>query len=277
MTAIALLIISISGVNSLLLPVSPIGVTTSFSLSQDVEAIFYNPANFESGENYKVWCAYNRFYLSMQSVSFAVSKRIKSINLGIAFINFDYGDIDWRPNYPTDDSTIFYSANDFSITIGGSANLSPQGKIGLNLKYISENIYIYSDYALAVDLSFSHTDEKAGISFGASNFGTRLRLNTKEVNLPARLSLGGFYTFKKIRASADIHYLVNNETFEYGFGLGYPVHDIVRLSLAYHYRNELYPGFGIDLIPGDLEIKYGGSFYPKDLGMINTIGIGFNF
>lgn len=277
MSALVLCIISIPTANSLLLPVSPIGVTTSFSLSQDVEAIFYNPANFESGENYKVWCAYNRFYLSMQSVSFALSKRIKSINLGIAFINFDYGDFDLRPNYPTDDSTIFYSANDFSILVAGSAHLAPQGKIGLNLKYISESVHIYSDYALAVDLSFSYIDRKKGISIGASNFGTRIRLNTEEVNLPARLSLGGFYTFKNIRASADVHYLVNYETFEYGFGLGYPIHDMVRLSLAYHYREEFYPGFGIDLTPGNLEIKYGGSFYPKDLGMMNTVGIGFNF
>ncbi len=277
MSAVILLLISISGVNSLLLPVSPIGVNTGFSVSKDVEAIFYNPANFESKENYRIWCAYNRVYLDMQSVSLAISKKIKSINLGIGFINFDYGDIEWRPNYPTDDSLIFYSANDFSIIIGGSAQLSPQGKIGLNLKYISESIHIYADYALAADLSFSYTSEKMGISFGASNFGTRLKIRNEEVNLPARLSLGGFYTLKKICASADIHYLVNNENFEYSFGLGYPAHDLVRLNVAFHYRDEIYPGFGIDLTPGNLEIKYGGSFYPKDLGMINTIGIGFDF
>jgi hypothetical protein len=277
MSAIILLIISISGVNSLLLPVSPIGVNTGFSVSNGAEAIFYNPANFESKENYRVWCSYNRVYLGMQSVSLAVSKKIKSINLGIAFINFDYGDIEWRPNYPTDDPLPSYSANDFSIIVGGSANLSPRGKIGLNLKYISESIHIYTDYALAVDLSFSYVGGKTGISFGASNFGTRLRIRSEEVNLPARLSLGGFHTLRKIRASADVHYLVNNEDFEYSFGLGYPAHDLLHLNVALHYRDEIYPGFGIDLKPGNLEIKYGGSFYPKDLGMINTIGIGFDF
>ncbi len=277
MSAIIFLVISISGVNSLLLPASPIGVTTGFSLSKDAEAIFYNPANLEAGKNYKVWCSYNRFYLSMQSVSLALSKSIKSINIGIAFLNFDYGDIERRPDYPTDDSLIYYSANDFSIVVGGSAKLSPQGKIGLNFKYISENIYIYSDYALAFDLSFSYATEETGISFGVSNFGSRITLKSEEVNLPARLSLGGFYAFKKIVASVDVHYLVNNQNFEYGFGLGYPVHNLISLNAALHYRNAFYPGFGMEIKSGTIGIKYAGALYPKDLGMINTVGIGFEF
>ena len=101
MGAVIFLIISTSGVNSLLLPASPLGVTASFSASQDVEAIFYNPANFEAGENFKLWCSYNRFYLEMQSVSLVVSKRVKSFDVGIAILNFDYGDIELHPGYPT--------------------------------------------------------------------------------------------------------------------------------------------------------------------------------
>lgn len=277
MSTIIFILISTSGVNSLLLPASPSGVTTGFSVSKDAEAIFYNPANFEAGENYKLWCSYNRFYLSMQSVSLALCKRIKSIHLGIAFVNFDYGDIEWHPEYPTEDTLAYYSANDFSIVLGSSANISPRGKIGINLKYISENIYMYSDYALAFDISFSYKTSKNGISFGASNFGSKITLKNEEVNLPARITLGGFYTFKKIITSVDLHYLVNNGIFEFGFGAEIPIYEMISLNAALNYRESPYPGFGLEIKKGKLGIKYAGSLYIKDLGMINTIGIGFEF
>lgn len=277
MAAIILLIITTSGVNTLLLPASPVGVTTGFSLSKDAEAMFYNPANFDAGDNYKLWCSYNRFYVSTQSVSLALSKKIKSIALGIAFLNFDYGDIEWHPNYPTEDTLTYYSGNDFSIILGGSIKVSPLGKIGLNVKYISENIYLYTGYAFAFDIAFSYGSSKSGISFGATNFGSKLTLNNEEVNLPARLSFGGFYRIKKLIASVDIHHLVNLRKMEYGFGLGFPICNIAELTGALHYRDAVYPGFGLELRPGILTIKYAGSFYPKDLGMINTMGIGFEF
>lgn len=277
MPIIIFFVLSTSGVNSLLLPASPSGVTTHFSISRGVEAIFYNPANFEAGDNFRIWCSYNRFYLSMQSVSLAMSKRIESIDFGIAFLNFDYGDIELRPPYPTEDSLTYYSANDFSIIIGGSALIAPRGRIGLNLKYITESIYIYSDYALAFDLCFAYTASKAGISFGVSNFGSKITSNNEEVNLPARMSIGGFYDFRKIIPSADLHYLVNNGIFEFGFGVEVPVNEFIALSGALHHRHAFYPGFGIEINSGNIAIKYAGSFYPADLGMINTIGIGFEF
>ncbi len=277
MGAVIFLIISTSGVNSLLLPASPLGVTASFSASQDVEAIFYNPANFEAGENFRLWCSYNRFYLDMQSVSLAVSKRVKSLDLGIAFLNFDYGDIEQHPDYPTKDSLIYYSANDFSIVLGGSVRITPQGRIGINLKYISESIHIYSDYVLAFDVSFSYTSEQSGISFGASNFGSTITLYNEQVNLPARISIGGFHSLKKVIPSVDLHYLVNNNEFEFTVGARFPISNTLSLDGAYHYREDFYPGFGVAIKPGKMAIRYAGAFYPKDLGMINTIGIGFEF
>lgn len=277
MVALVFLLISTSGVNTLLLPASPVGMTTHFSVSKNAEAIFYNPANVGAGENYQIWCSYNRFYLSMQSVSLALSKKIRNINLGLAFLNFDYGDIEWHPDYPSEDSLTYYSGNDFTIVLGGSVPITSQGKIGLNLKYISENIYIYSDYALAFDVSFAYVGAKSGISFGAVNIGSKITLNNESVNLPARISIGTFYDFKKLVPSIDIHYLVNSAEFEGGFGVNVPIHSIVNLNGTVHYRDTFYPGFGLEIRPSSLTIKYAGALYPYNLGLINTIGIGFEF
>jgi hypothetical protein len=277
MNTIIFFIISSAGVNSLLMPPSPVGVITSFSMSQHEEAIFYNPAHFEASENFNFSCFYNHFYLGMRSFSFALSKVVKSFDLGLAINNFDYGDMELRPDYPTEDPVANYSANDLSIVLSGRVKMSPEGKIGLNVKYIYEHVYIYSGYAFALDIAFAYGNSKNGISFGASNFGTRLTLNSEEVNLPSRLSIGGYHSFGKVVASADVHYFINNAETEFSLGVTLPVHSLVTLSAAMNYRENLYPGFGVTMTPGGWAIKYGAALYPKNLGMVNILGIGFEF
>jgi hypothetical protein len=281
--AVIFFIIATSGVNSLLLPASPVGLTTPFSTSTDAEALFYNPANFDAGEQYGIWCSYNRFYLSMQSVSLALSKRIGPVALGIALLNFDYGDIELRPDYPHDDSVPYYSAHDFSLLIGSSVALSKQGRIGLNIKYITESIYVYSGHGIALDISFSYSNDRSGLSFGASNVGTKVTIRNENVNLPTAISLGGFYDLKKIRISADAHYLVNTatledtEAYEFSVGAQIPLHKVLSIQGTVMYRETVYPGFGFEVTPGIFTIKYAGAFFPKNLGMVNTLGIGFDF
>jgi hypothetical protein len=274
MNFLTIILICSAGVKSLLMPASPVGVTTSFSIADNEEAIFYNPARFKTGENVTINCSYNRFYLGMQSVSLSVSKKINKIHFGVGVINFDYGDIEWRPDYPTNDPLIEYSAYDFSLILGASVDVSERGKIGLNLKYVTENIYVYSDYALAVDVAFAYYDSTSGITFGATNVGTKMTINNDEVILPVCLSIGGFHHIGRVMLSSDVHYLVNDSAFEFGIGASMPIYRRISLSAAANYRDEFYPGFGVTINTGALQIKYGGSFFPKNLGMVNNISIG---
>ena len=274
MNIFSIILISTAGVKSLLMPASPVGVTTSFASANKEEAIFYNPANFEASDNFTVNCSYNRFYLGMQSVSLSLSKKIKNIDVGLGIVNFDYGTIEWRPEYPTEDPLIDYRAYDFFLILGASVSVSKQGRIGLNLKYVSENIYVYSDYALAMDIAFAYRNSTSGVTFGATNFGTKMTIHNDEVNLPACLSFGGHHQIKKLTLSGDLDYLVNESAFEFSVGASLPVHQRISLSAAVNYREEFYPGFGVTIDVGALQVKYGGSFFPKNLGMVNNLGIG---
>lgn len=274
MSVFAIILISAAGMKSLLMPASPVGVTTSFATASNEEAIFYNPANFEARDNFTFNCSYNRFYLGMQSVSLSLTKKIKSIDFGLGIVNFDYGNIEWRPEYPTDDLTIDYRAYDFSLILGASVSVSSKGRIGVNLKYITENIYVYSDYALAMDVAFAYRNSTSGITFGATNFGTKMTIHNDEVNLPACLNIGGFQRIKKLVLSGDLRYLVNEAAYEFSLGASMPVYQRISLSAAVNYRDEFYPGFGVVIDAGALQIKYGGSFFPKNLGMVNNLGVG---
>lgn len=274
MSIIAIILISAAGMKSLLMPASPVGVTTSFATASNEEAIFYNPANIEARDNFTFNCSYNRFYLGMQSVSLSLTRKIKSIDFGLGIVNFDYGNIEWRPEYPSDDPTIDYRAYDFSLILGASVSVSSKGRIGVNLKYVTENIYVYSDYALAMDVAFAYRNSTSGITFGATNFGTKMTIHNDEVNLPACLKIGGFQRIKKLVLSGDLHYLVNEAAFEFSLGASMPVYQRISLSAAVNYRDEFYPGFGVAIDAGALQIKYGGSFFPKNLGMVNNLSVG---
>lgn len=275
MNAFLLLMFAAAGVKSLLMPASPVGVTTSFAVAGNEEAIFYNPSNLRARDNITFQFSYNRFYLGMQSASLSVAKRVKNIDLGLGIVNFDYGAIEWRPEYPTEDtlSLIDYRAYDFSLILGAAVDVSDRGRIGLNVKYVSENIYVYSDYALALDIAFAYQTPTAGITFGAANFGTKMLINNDEINLPARLSFGAFQLVRQFTLSGDLHYLVNESAVEFGIGASVPLYERLTLSAAANYRDEFYPGFGLAVAAGALEVKYGGAFYPKDLGMVNNLAI----
>lgn len=273
MQTFILIIFTAAGVKSLLMPASPTGLTTSFATAAHEEAIFYNPSNFSTGENYTVQCSYNRFYLGMQSVSLSIGKKIKKVNFGLGIVNYDYGEIEWRPDYPTDDPLIEYRAYDFSLILGASVDVSPGGRIGVNVKYVSEHIYVYSDYALAMDIAVAYRGTNNGITFGATNFGTKMMINNEEVNLPACLNFGAFHRIAKLTLSSDLRYLVNESAFEFAIGASMPVHERLTLSAAANYREEFYPGFGVSVDIGALQVKYGGSLYPKNLGMVNNIAL----
>jgi hypothetical protein len=261
------------------MPASPAGVLTGFTGARQSEAIFYNPANFAATDNYQLNCFYNRYYLGMQGIAVALSRKYKSLDVGIGLTNFDYGSIEWRPEYPSEDTVIQYSANDFVLMVCGGFPVTPQARMGVTVKYIAENIYLYSDNVLAFDLSLAYRTDRSEFTFGVTNIGSQINLNGEDVNLPARLSLGLSRDFSKFNAAIEAHYLVNRVNFEFGFSAGVPLYDVLELRAGLHYRrpDPVFPAFGLDLSLGKFAVKYGLALYPYNLGLVNTLGLGMDF
>lgn len=271
------ILISSAGVNTLLMPASAKGVLTYYSGSAGDEAIFYNPALFYSQENFYLSVFYSNIYTSMKNLNLALSKKLSNFDLGINIMNFDYGSIIAKPEYPTEDSTGFYTATDFYIGLCASRPIATNGRLGLKVKYIYENVYIYSGATLGIDLSIAYLNEVYGITTGASNLGGTIKLANESVNLPAKLSFGYYRNINKLTLSMDLHYLINTSKFESAIAGEMRFTENFELGVSINYRDSFYPGFYLGLYHRSLSIKYGASIYPYDLGMVNNIGIGFNF
>lgn len=263
--------------NTLLMPASAKGALTYYSRSVGDEAIFYNPAIFSAQEDFHLSIFYSSIYTSMKNLNLALTKRLNKFDLGISIMNFDYGPIEARPDYPTEDSTGVYTASDFYIGLCASRNIATNGRLGLKAKYIYENIYIYSGATLGFDLSLAYLNQVYGISSGVTNIGGTIKIANESVNLPAKLSFGYYHNINRFTLSLDLHYLLNTSKFESAFAGEMKFTDNFEIGIAINYHDLIYPGFYLGLNHHSLSVKYGASIYPYDLGMINTIGIGFLF
>ncbi len=272
------ILITSAGVNGLLMPASAKGIMTYYSTSVGSEAIFYNPSIFSAGpEGYNLSFFYTNIYASMRNMNLGIGRRFNDFDIGISVMNYNYGNIEAKPDYPTEDSTGFYTGSDFYLGFCVAKNVSTKGKVGIKVKYIYENLYIYTDATLGFDLALAYINEFSGLSAGATNFGGKLKIANEEVNLPAKLSLGYYRMIKKFTVSCDIHYLINTASFESSIAGEMKLNSNLETGLSINYRDQLYPGFYLGIHTRNLTIKYGASLYPYNLGMINTIGIGFSF
>ncbi|MGQ9464669.1 MAG: hypothetical protein ACUVQ4_03050 [bacterium] len=271
------LLISSAGMNTLLMPASAKGVLTYYSSSAGDEAIFYNPAMFYTQKDFHLSAFYSSIYLSMRNLNLALSKKLNNIDFGISLMNFDYGPIMAKPDYPTSDSSGFYTATDFYVGLCASKIITTNGRLGMKLKYLYENLYIYSGATVAFDLSLAYIAQNYGISTGATNIGGTMRIASESVNLPAKLSIGYYRKIEKVTLSLDLHYLINTGRFESAVAGEMRLTDNFDLGIAMNYRDSFYPGFYLGLKHRSTYIRYGTSIYPYNLGMIHTIGIGFGF
>lgn len=277
MSCFLFFLIASSGIYPLIMPITTKGTVAYYSGAVGDEAIFYNPANLETDERFRLSCFYGDFYVSTRSFSLSVSKKLKVFDFGVGIMNFDYGDIELRPDYPTEDTVTSYTGSDFMFIICGARKISPQGKLGLGIKYISENIYIYSDHTVAFDFSLTYRNEIGSVSVGTTNLGYPITIKNEEVKLPTKLSLGLSRKFNEIILGFDLHYLVNGGQFEFSMAGDFPTGRYLQTGVALNYHQMFYPGFNLVFnLPG-LAIKYGGAVYPYDLGLIHNIGISFLF
>ncbi|MEO0161649.1 MAG: hypothetical protein ABIL39_07285 [candidate division WOR-3 bacterium] len=275
---IPLLIISAAGISGLIMPHSPKGLLTYYSRATGTEAIFYNPSLFIADQSrYTVNFSYAHLYQSMRNMNLGLGRKFHDFNLGVNIMNFDYGDIEAHPDYPTGESTGFYTGSDFCIGILLSKNFTQNGRIGIKTKYIYENLYIYSGATLAVDFSLAYMNEISGLSLGATNIGGTIKIANETVNLPAKLSGGYYRKFGLLTLSGDLHYLVNTSSFESSLAAELELSKKLMTGFAINYRDQVFPGFYLGITHNLLHINYGASLYPYNLGMVNSVGIGVSF
>lgn len=261
---------------------------------QDVNAIFWNPAGITRMRGAEAGFNYNQWIGDISVLSGAVGYNWDGIGtIVLNYITLDYGNIAealvTSPSGNIDTRTgQSFSGSDLSIGVGIARQFTDKLSIGLNLKYLREDLHIYSSDLWAFDIGTIYYTGWYGVNLAmsAQNFSTRARwLYTKEeeqqnYELPLvfkigmsvdllggeDLLLGGNYDQHRLVLNVDaIHTNDYNERLH--FGMEYTFYNIFTLRGGYKLNYEegnLSFGAGVQYDFGYVRFKFDYAYVSYD-------------
>lgn len=155
----------------------------------DVNSVFWNPAATTGIEGSQASFTYTKWIADLNLMSGAVGVNLSGIGVvTLSYITLDYGDI---PEALTTSATgsidsrtgNTFSGSDLALGIGLARKFTDKLSIGVNVKYLREDLHVYSTDLWAFDVGSYYETGWKGIRIGmsAQNFANQARwLYTKE-------------------------------------------------------------------------------------------------
>lgn len=162
------------------------------SVSNDVNAIFYNPAGLATLEGKQASVGFFKYLMDINSGNVAYSQKYNEIGyFGAAVRYMNYGSFDkYNENF---ENLGTFGANELAFSLGYANKYKTRFHYGANVKFIYSSIDEYNSMALALDLGAMYVISEEKLNFGVSilNLGTQVKkyINTNE-KLPVDLRLG---------------------------------------------------------------------------------------
>jgi hypothetical protein len=246
-----------------------------FALARGPEAVYLNPASLSSPNRDLLFSlGYGRLYLDIEHTSLFLTRPIGFLHAGLGLVNFDYGELTFKPEYPTDDENATFNANDLSLIAGLAAAVSPKGSVGLSFKYIKEYLYVYSAGARAINFAINYEpDANNRVAIGVLDVGNSLKLKAEPFGLPMRIGLGYSNSIKRFRGGLDFGYLIRSKDWMAGLGEEFTLSRVFKIRAGARYFDGLSVTAGFGIAWSWLALDYGVARQPKDLGFSHYFGL----
>ncbi|OGU74269.1 MAG: hypothetical protein A2V93_08215 [Ignavibacteria bacterium RBG_16_34_14] len=161
----------------------------SIASVQDVNSIFWNPAAVTGINGAEASFNYNSWIADLKVLSGVAAFNLEGIaTFTVNAVSLDYGNIPEAGVTSVSGSTDtrtgnFFSGSDLAFGLGIARKFTDKLSIGINVKYMREELYIYSSSLWGFDVGSFYNTGWRGIRLGmsAQNFSTQARfLETKE-------------------------------------------------------------------------------------------------
>lgn len=263
-------------------------------LSNTADALFFNPAGMQQIEKREVSTTFLNYFEGFSGGSVAyVHPRSTKMKLGVfcSFLgNNDIIKTTANPDGTFNTNTSSFGASDFLIGVGISRYVNEILDLGINVKYLREDLDDASASALAADVAILHQTTNPKLKLGAAirNIGKQLTYfsdNEYDEDLPLTYVAGFNYRFnKKILANADI-YKPNTNDFSGKLGMEIKIHKNLDLRFGYKTNSDdwktegdygKFAGLsgGMGIFWRNLVIDYAISSF-GDLGFVNQISLSY--
>jgi hypothetical protein len=152
--------------------------------ANDLTALYWNPAGVSRIGSHGVQFSHTRWFadITYNWVGGEVSLQDYG-SVGLSLLYLDYGKMEVTTLREQDGTGEFFSAHDLALGVTYAYNMTDRFSLGLNLKYITQQIWNSSAEAFAVDVGTLFYSDIYGIRLGAaiSNFGTKMQLDGKDL------------------------------------------------------------------------------------------------
>lgn len=261
---------------------------------RDINSIFWNPAGISSINSAEASFTYTSWIADLNIFSGAVGYNFDGVGtIALSYVSLDYGDIPealvTSPGGGIDTRTgNTFSGSDLAFGVGFARQFTDKLSIGVNIRYIREDLFVFSTDLWSFDVgSFYDTGWKGiRLAMSAQNFSTPARwLETKEeeqqsYDLPLvfrigasidllggmDLFLGGDPTDQKLTVNIDaIH--SNDYAERLHLGFEYWFMNIFSLRGGYkinHEEGNLSIGAGIKYNAGFVDLRFDYAYVNYD-------------
>ncbi len=265
-------------------------------LSDDANAVFYNPAGLVQMNNRTISSTYINYFEGFHGGSlvfafpFGEDTYLAFFSQYLGTGNITRTEVDAYGDYLPSAGT--FGANSIVFGVSGSRFIHEMLNIGITGKVIREQLDDHSAAAVAADIALLHqtTNDKLIVGAVLRNFGTQLTYHTAdkyEENMPTGFSIGfRYFPHEQLTGVLDINKPFDNE-FAVNAGVEYSVHPLLDLRVGYKARaNDWRAGGDYDFLSGlslgfgiernNYNVDYAVSSY-GDLGLVNQISLQYSF
>jgi hypothetical protein len=254
------------------------------SASNDLSALFYNPARLNLVEKNEVMFMHNEWIQDVRSEVGGIKWNMFNLPWAIGFNVTNVSDIEVRqiPGEPV--ST--FNANYFFMSLSSGFRVINDLDFGASVKYLYEGLLNDESNGLAFDFGFNFQTPVKGLSASTviKNLGSMNALRNEETKLPTEFRLGSAYQFGVESASldlitaAEIQKYLDTDDIHFNLGADIIYDQLIALRAGYQtgYESRGLTA-GIGLMWGGLRFDYAYMPFSLGLGNANLFSLQFEF
>ncbi len=214
----------------------PMGMGGAFvATANDATALYWNTAGIAHSNTNEVMFNHVKWFADIDMNWVGAMVRVGDMGTaGLSLTYLDYGKTEVTNDEEQEGTGEYYSASDMSLALSYAYNLTDRFAIGMNFKYLREQIWHSASSGFAVDIGTLFTSDIYGLRIGASisNFGSDMKRDGKDLEFLHDID-------PTINGNNDqIHgrFLTDSWplplTFRVGFAKDFMIGDMNRLTLA---------------------------------------------
>lgn len=245
-------------------------------------AMFYNPALTANLNTFALNINYAKWFFDSYEQSLFLFRPLPYFNLGLGIVNFNAGELEARPDQPTDEVYGTFNPSDFNFFVNLSRRANKMS-YGLSGRFYYQKIYEYTatGYGADVGLTFNPL-ANFDLGVALTNFGTTMRFIREDFWLPTKFSLGITYKIQnpkfKIQNCLDLSYLFYDKKTELNAGIELSFTEKYFARAGYKLSELVNDyNFGFGLIVKQFRIEYAYSPYNLNIPSVHHFSLSLGY